>query len=267
MGGAERRGSDRHAGPVPDLSTTAWLVLGASVLLVGFAKTAIGGVASITVAVFAAVLPAKESTGTLLPLLLVGDVVAVLVYRRHANWRLLWRLFPWVAVGTLLGVLFIAMVDDTVMRRSIGAVLLLLVGLQLLGRGDRLVQLATRQERTAGGRQAVAGVVGIAAGVLTMVANAAGAVMTLYLLMSGTLMLEFLGTGAWFFLLVNLFKLPFSVSLGLLDGSALLLDLVLAPLVVVGGVVGVLTVRRLGQKQFELAALALVGVAALPLLR
>jgi uncharacterized protein len=252
---------------VPDLSTTAWLLVGISALLVGFAKTAIGGVASISIAVFAAVLPAKQSTGTLLPLLMVGDVMAVLVYRRHANWRLLWRLFPWVAVGTLLGVLFIATVDDTVMRRSIGVALLLLVALQLLGRGGRLQQLAARQDSSAGGRRTVSSVVGIAAGVLTMVANAAGAVMTLYLLMAGTLMLEFLGTGAWFFFLVNVFKVPFSAGLGLLDGPALLLDLVLAPLVVVGAVVGVVTVRRLDQKQFELAALALVGVAALPLLR
>jgi uncharacterized protein len=252
---------------VPELSTTAWLLLGVSALLVGFAKTSIGGVASVSVAVFAAVLPAKESTGTLLPLLLVGDVMAVLVYRRHANWRLLWRLFPWVAVGTVLGVLFIAIVDDTVMRRSIGVVLLLLVALQLLGRGGRMQRLATRQEESRSGRHTVSGVVGIAAGVLTMVANSAGAVMTLYLLMSGTLMLEFLGTGAWFFFLVNLFKVPFSAGLGLLDGTALLLDLALSPLVVIGGFVGVVTVRRLDQKQFELAALALVGVAALPLLR
>jgi uncharacterized membrane protein YfcA len=252
---------------VPDLSTTAWLLLAISALLVGFAKTAIGGVASVSVAVFASVLPAKESTGTLLPLLLVGDVMAVLVYRRHANWRLLWRLFPWVAVGTLIGVLFIATVDDTVMRRSIGVVLLLLVALQLAGRGGRMQRLAAHQDRTAGGRHTVASVVGVGAGVLTMVANSAGAVMTLYLLMSGTLMLEFLGTGAWFFFLVNLFKVPFSAGLGLLGGPALLLDLVLAPLVLVGGAVGVLTVRRLDQKQFEVAALALVGVAALPLLR
>jgi uncharacterized protein len=153
------------------------------------------------------------------------------------------------------------------MRRSIGAVLLVLVGLQLLGRGGRLQRFAARQESTAAGRGVVAAVVGVAAGVLTMVANSAGAVMTLYLLMSGTLMLEFLGTGAWFFLVVNLFKVPFSAGLGLIDRSALTLDLALAPLVVLGAVVGILAVRRLGQQQFEWAALALVGVAALPLLR
>ena len=194
-------------------------------------------------------------------------MLAVAIYRRHANWRLLLRLFPWVAVGTLLGVFFIAHVDDTVMRRSIGVVLLLLVALQLAGRGGRLQRLAARQDRTSAGRRVVSGVVGVAAGVLTMVANAAGAVMTLYLFMSGTLMLEFLGTTAWFFLIVNLFKVPFSAGLGLIDGSALLLDLALAPLVVVGGLVGRWAVRRLDQQQFEWATLTLVGVAALPLLR
>ncbi|MDQ1628458.1 MAG: uncharacterized protein QOI54_2202 [Actinomycetota bacterium] len=251
---------------VPDLTVTAWLLIAAAVFLVGFAKTSIGGVASIAVAVFAAVLPARESTGTLLPLLLVGDVIAVIVYRRHTNWRLLWRLFPWVAVGTVLGAVFVAHANDDLMRRCIGVVLLVLVGLQLLGRGGRLQQLAQRQERSVAGRRVVSAVVGIAAGVLTMVANSAGAVMTLYLLMSGLLMLEFLGTGAWFFLIVNSFKVPFSVALGLLDRSALVLDLTLAPLVVIGGLVGILTVRRLGQRQFEWAALALVGVAAVPLL-
>jgi uncharacterized membrane protein YfcA len=99
-----------------------------------------------------------------------------------------------------------------------------------------------------------------------MVANAAGPVMTLYLLMAGLPMLEFLGTAAWFFLIVNAVKVPFSVGLGLLDTQALLFDLRLVPAVVAGAVVGRYVIRRTKQKQFEWAALMLTAVAAVPLL-
>jgi hypothetical protein len=106
----------------------------------------------------------------------------------------------------------------------------------------------------------------VLAGITTMVANAAGAVTSLYFLLSGLPMLRFLGTGAWFYLIVNVFKVPFSVGLGLLTWDALLLDLTLVPAVVVGGVVGVATIRRINQRLFERVTLALVVVAAVLLL-
>ena len=102
-----------------DLGPAGWALLAVAAVLVGFAKTAVGGVAAISVAVFAAVLPARESTGVLLPLLLVGDVVAVRSYREHAHWGTLLRLLPAVVVGVLVGVVFVDRVDDTVMRRTI----------------------------------------------------------------------------------------------------------------------------------------------------
>ncbi|MGZ4632871.1 MAG: sulfite exporter TauE/SafE family protein [Actinomycetes bacterium] len=254
---------------MPDLSLQGWLLVTVAAALVGFAKTSLGGAASISVAVFAAVLPSRESTGTLLPLLLVGDVLAVLVYRRHAHWGLLLRLLPWVAVGTVLGVFFVAHVDDHLMRKAIGAVLLLLVALQLVSGGGRLQRWVgdpSDGRRTTSHRVSAA-LTGVVAGFTTMVANAAGAVMTLYLLMSGLPMLEFLGTGAWFFLIVNAFKVPFSAALGLLDTSTLAFDLRLVPAVVAGAAAGLFVIRRTQQRQFEWAALSLTAVSAVALLR
>ena len=49
---------------------------------------------------------------------------------------------------------------------------------------------------------------GIAAGFATTVANAAGPVMSMYLLMKNLPKEQFVATGAWFFLVVNLAKLP-----------------------------------------------------------
>jgi uncharacterized protein len=250
-----------------DLSTTTWVLFAVAAFLVGFAKTSIGGLATIAIVIFATQLPARESTGALLPLLMVGDVLAVAAYRRHANWRMLARLFPGVALGVVLGAVFVAKVDDDVMRRTIGIVLLALVVVQIVSRSDRM---ASRRDDTTGDRRtpaqrAATATVGGAAGFVTMVANAAGSLTTMYFLRAGLPKFEFLGTGAWFFLVVNLFKLPFSVGLGLVDAPSLGVDAVLAPLVVLGGWGGWLFVRRINQRQFEWLALVLAAASAIPL--
>ena len=252
---------------ITGLSLTTWLLFVLAALLVGLAKTSIGGLATLSVVIFASQLPARESTGALLPLLMVGDALAVVAYRRHANWRLLARLFPWLAAGVVVGAVFVAYVDDSAMRRSIGLLLLALVAVQLFSRHDRASGWRTdpnASRRTLVQHIATAAV-GVCAGFVTMVANAAGPLTTIYFLMAGLPMLEFLGTGAWLFLVVNLFKLPFSIGLGLIDASSLGTDAVLAPVVLFGAGLGFLFVRRINQQQFEWLALSLAAVSAVPL--
>jgi uncharacterized membrane protein YfcA len=241
------------------VSALDWTVLATAAALVGFAKTAIGGVGAIATALFATVLPARQSTGALLPLLIAGDVVAVTSYRRHADWPLLLRLFPSVAAGVVVGAVFVARVDDTAMRRTIGALLVFLVALTLVQRLRRAA-IAVR------GRAATL-FFGLLAGFTTMVANAGGPVMSLYLLAAGASMMSFLGTGAWFFFVVNLFKLPFSVGLGLIDRSSLGLDATLLPALLAGALLGRLVIRRLDQSVFETLILVFTAASAVNLLR
>lgn len=245
-----------------------WSLLFVAALLVGFAKTAIGGVAAISVALFAAVLPARESTGALLPLLLVGDVLAVRAYREHADWPKLLRLFPSVAVGVLAGTAFVARVDDTAMRRTIGAVLLALLAVHLVSRrraDTRGTAYGARHARSRGRGAAVA--FGLLAGFTTMVANSGGAVMSIYLLSAGLGMLGFLGTAAWFFLVVNAFKVPFSAGLGLLQPETLALDAALVPAVLLGAVIGRAAISRIDRRRFEQVVLMLTALTSLSLLR
>jgi uncharacterized membrane protein YfcA len=238
-------------------------VLGAAALLAGFAKTAIGGLGSVAVALVAGVMPARESTAALLLLLLVGDVMAVSLYRRDCDWSLLRHLVPAVLPGLLLGSLVLAVVDDSTMRIGLGVVLLLLVLAQLLSR--RRVPEPSGPGGRGWPRWAVAGT-GVAAGFTTMVANAAGPVMTLYLVAQGVDKRRFLGTAAWFFFGVNLAKVPFSVGLGLVHVDMLVTTVILSPVVVTGGLVGVLVVRRMGQRSFDVAVLVASSVSAVALL-
>jgi uncharacterized membrane protein YfcA len=249
------------------LGAVSWLLLGLAALLVGFAKTAVGGVAAISVAVCAAVLPAKESTGFLLPLLLVGDLLAVGAYRLHADWGTLLRLLPAVVVGVLAGVVFIGRVDDTVMRRTMGVILLLLVAVHVVQRRSRTARPAEPDWGTGTRHRVRTGGYGGLAGFTTMVANSGGAVMSLYLLSTGLGVLGFLGTTAWFFFLVNLFKLPFSIGLGLVSPASLLLDAILVPAVLAGAVVGRRVIGRIDQAPFESLVLVFTVLSTLPLLR
>jgi uncharacterized membrane protein YfcA len=249
-----------------ELSPLAWVLLATGAMVVGFAKTAVGSAGALAVVAFAAVLPARESTGALLPLLCVGDLVAVRVYHRHANWRLLARMLPGVLPGLLLGAWFVSSVDDTLMRRSIGAILLVMCAVQVwMRRSAPILRDEGGNGRSHPHHLLTLGM-GAAAGFATMTANAAGPVTTLYLLVAGLPMLEFLGTAAWFYLVVNAAKLPFSAGLGLMSMEGLVIDALLVLPLLAGAAVGVFLVRRIDQSQFERAALALTTVAAVGLL-
>lgn len=247
---------------MPELTAVDWVLLATAAALVGFAKTAIGGVAALAVAVFAFVLPARESTGAVLALLLAGDVIAVALYRRHAEWALLLRLLPSVVPGLVLGAWFVARADQAVMQRGIGVILLAMALLQVWARqrGDGMAWVPVGLHGVA--RIAAPVAVGVAAGFATMTANAAGPVMTIYLLLAGLPMLGLLGTGAWFFFLVNLAKVPFSAGLDLIDGSTLLMDLALVPALLVGAGLGALVARRIARKRFEDLTIGLTVIAA-----
>lgn len=237
-----------------------WVVLVAAALLVGFAKTSIGGLGSVAVALFAGVMPARESTAAVLLLLLIGDLLAISVYRRHCDWSLLRMLVPGVLPGLVLGTAALAVLGDRTIEISIGGILLLLVVVQLLA-SRRVV----KPDDPPWSGTAKAGT-GVAAGFTTMVANAGGPVMTLYLVAQGVEKQRFLGTAAWFFFGVNLCKLPFSVGLGLVHRDMLVTTAVLAPVVLAGGVAGVFAIRRIGQRSFEAAVLAASLVSAVALL-
>jgi uncharacterized protein len=252
---------------VPELSPLGWLVLAVAAGFAGFSKTAIGGAGVVAAALAALILPARASTGTILPLLICGDVIGVTIYRRGANWRLILRLMPWVLAGIGLGVVFLDVVrGNRAVRLWIGVMILAVLGAHLLVGGRLRERLTTDGEQASTAQRLAAGLAGVGVGFTTMVANSAGAIMTVYLLLSGVTMLEFLGTGAWFFCIVNLLKLPFSVRLGLVDGGSLRLDLALLPALAAGCALGVVLVRRIRRTQFERAALGMAAVSALVLL-
>lgn len=249
---------------MPELSVLAWTLMGIAALLVGISKTALPGSNTISVAIFAALLPAKESTGALLVLLIVADAFAIWSYRKHANWPVLRRLVPTVVAGLVAGAVFLALASDAGVRRVIGIILLVVIAMTLVRRytarrgGEQ--QVSRRREHVQ------AGVYGTLGGFTTMVANAAGPVMSMYFLVSRFSVKTFLGTAAWFYAVVNLVKVPFSVGLGLITEQTLLLNAVLVPAVVVGALAGRALVTTMDQALFDRLVIVLTVIGAVYLL-
>jgi uncharacterized membrane protein YfcA len=258
---------------VPELTGLAWVMLVAGALIIGLSKAALPGATTIAVALFAAVLPAKQSTATILVLLIVGDLFALWAYRRHADIPALLRLAPAVVAGLLLGALFLALATDAGVRKTIAVILLVLVAITLWRRflaaravagADAAVPAVA--PAPGGPRRVTAAVYGALGGFTTMVANAGGPVMSMYFLAARFPVKAFLGTAAWFFATVNIIKLPFSIGLGLLTLPGLLIDLVLIPGVIVGAFAGRWIAGRISQRVFEWIVITLTIVGALYLL-
>ncbi len=237
-----------------DLPLAGWLILALCALLIGFSKTALGGMALIAVVLTSQVVATKDSTAVVLVMLLVGDLVATWTYRRDVDWRLIGRLIPPVLVGIGAGALFLTWVDGPTLKRTMGVILLVLLVIGLW------------PERLAAHRSSVGMAYGGLAGFTTMVANGGGPPMSLYLLARKYDKLRFLGTTAWFFFAVNLIKVPFSIAGGILRADTAVLGAALAPLVLVGAWMGRLAITRIDQATFEKLVTAFVAVAAVYLL-
>lgn len=238
--------------------TWEWVLAALAALVVGVSKAGIGGLGMLAVVIFAQLMPAKQATGMVLPLLCLGDIVGAAVYWKHAKWHHLWRLFPWTASGVIIGYFALGRIDERQARWLIGGIILSLVALHLA-------------RRRFSGHEAEHGAwfpptIGVLAGFTTLVANAAGPLMAVYMLSMRLPKMDYVGTGAVYFLLMNFFKVPFMVDLGLINAESFSINLILAPFVLVGAWFGRKLVMRIDQRAFENIALTLSVLAGLKLL-
>ncbi|MCE9615992.1 MAG: sulfite exporter TauE/SafE family protein [Lentisphaerae bacterium] len=237
-----------------------WIAAIMGALLIGISKTGLPGVGILAVPLFASILPARASTGAVLPMLILADICAVTWYRRHAVWPHLFRIMPWTVLGVVIGYLLLDHVSDRQLRPMIGFVVLAMLALN---------EWRTRRPGAAAHiptNVGFAALIGILAGATTMMANAAGPIMIIYLLAMRLPKNEFVGTGAWYFCVLNLFKVPFSVHLGLINADSLLLNATLAIPILAGAALGLWLVHRIPEKPFTLAVQALAICGAVRLL-
>ena len=229
-------------------------------LFTGFAKTGVPGLGIFVVVLMALAFPGetKQSVGTLLPLLVVGDIMAIAWYRRHAEWRKLLTLIPAVVVGMVAARFFLVWVNEDMFRPILGGLVLGMIGLELARRRFGFANLPHHWAFVNG--------TGLLAGFSTTIGNVAGPIMSMYFLSKGWVKEAFLGTAAWFFFTVNVSKIPILWQIDLITPQSLMLDLKLAPLVVLGGCIGYWLLPRIPAHVFTWLVLVLSTLSALKLM-
>ena len=186
-----------------NLSTLQWVALGFSGMLLGMSKSGIKGIGIIIVVIMAFVFGEKASTGVLVPMLVCADIFAVIYYSRHAQWDVVKKLIPWMMAGVLFGVWVGNDISELVFKRLMA--IIILVSVCIMGFMER------RKSNRVPTNKIFSSSVGFLAGFTTMIGNLAGPVSNIYFLAMRFPKNEFIGTAAWLFFIINVFKLPFHV--------------------------------------------------------
>lgn len=230
-------------------------------IFVGFAKTGISTMGIFNAMLMTIIFPAKLSVGILLPMLIIGDVIAVAYYRKNVIKKHLFSLMPWALLGVIGGYIVLLKVDNNQLKLLLGALICGLVLLQVL----RDFMGARLDSKFPSSIWFVASM-GILAGFATTIGNVSGAIIAIYLFAKQVPKQEFIGTGAWFFLLVNLVKVPFFIHLGMITSDSLLMNVWTIPLIAIGAYAGIKLLPLIPQVYFQRLVLLLGAFGALKLL-
>ena len=243
-----------------DLDLVGWVVVSLCAIMVGITKTGIPGLGILVVPLMAIAIPARQSVGVLLGILILADLFAIVYHRRNARWGHVLRLLPAAFAGIVAGYFGLKVVNDQQLEPIIGGIVLVMLGVNYWwtrAKGQD-TPVPTQWWFVAG--------LGFLAGVTTMMANAAGPIMIIYLLAMRLPKVEFVGTGAWFFFVINWLKVPFSANLELMTAESVKLDLIMLPFIAAGAAVGILVLKRIPQKTFTAVVQLLAAAAAIKLL-
>lgn len=218
--------------------------------MIGMSKTGLSGIGLVVVPVLAGIFGGKPSVGLLLPILIFADVFAVGYYHRHADWKYVLKVMPWAIAGILAGVVVGRLVDDVLFKR-------LMAGVVMLGIGLMIWQDLRKKKVVIPDFWWFSMVLGLAGGFATMIGNAAGPVMAMYLLSMRLPKKTYIGTTAWFFFIVNLFKVPFHIFVwNTMDLHSIAFDVMMIPAIAVGAIGGFYLVRLFPEKAYRIFIIA-----------
>lgn len=241
------------------ISPSTWILAGTAVFILGISKAGIKGIEIVIVTMMALAFGARESTGFLVPLLVVGDIFAVVYYNRHTRWQYIAKFLPWMLAGLIGGVF----IGNGLPERGFKWLMVTII----LGSVVIMYWWDNRKSRAVPSHWAFSGFIGVLAGITTMIGNLAGAFANIYFLAMRLPKNEFIGTAAWLFLIINVVKLPFHFFVWeTISVQSLLTDLRLVPAIFIGLFVGVRLVNLIRERLYRKMILLLTALGAVLIL-
>jgi uncharacterized protein len=238
-----------------DLTPIQILLFYVVALLIGMSKTGIHGTGMLAVPLMALMFGGMNSSGVMLPILCFADVFGVLYYHRHASWRHLKTLFPSAAVGIVAGSFAGSYINDEFFKLIMAVVIIFSVVI--------MIWLERNHSKDVPQSKTFGSIIGITGGFTSMIGNLAGSIMAVYFISMRLPKNVFIGTTAWFFLVINLFKVPFHVfHWGSINAGTFLMDLTTIPAIALGAYIGIVIVRQMTDKSYRWFILMMTVLAA-----
>jgi len=242
-----------------NLSVLQWIAIFLAVFLLGLSKSGIKGIGILIVVILAYVFGEKASTGILLPMLIVADIFAVTYYHRHAQWKYIKKLMPAMIIGVLVAVWIGNDISEGFFKK--------LMAIIIIGSVIILFYSENRKSSKVPTSKIFSGSAGFLAGFTTMIGNLAGPIANVYFLAIRLPKNEFIGTAAWLFFIINIFKLPFHFLVWkTVTKETLVLNLVMVPAVIMGFFIGVTVVKLISNLHYRRFILIITAIGALVLL-
>jgi uncharacterized protein len=237
------------------LTASQILIFYVVAVLIGMSKTGVHGAGMVAVPLLAGVFGGQLSSGILLPILCLADLLGVWYYHRHASWEHLKKLFPAAALGTMAGTYVGNSINDSIFK--------IIMAITIIGSVGIMVWLERGRREDIPGNKWFGPMTGMLGGFTSMVGNLAGSVMAVYFLSMRLPKNAFIGTTAWFFLVMNLFKVPFHIfSWHTITVDSVLMDLTTFPAIAVGAALGIVIVKKLSEKNYRWFIIAMTLIAA-----
>lgn len=244
------------------MTETEWFIWSMAIvgsILVGIAKGGLKGIGIAIVTVFALAFGSRASTGILVPLLIIGDTLAVIYYNRHTQWSILLKLIPWTLAGLILGVWYGMDLEEALFKQVMAAIIIVCVIMMFWWDRKPLTYVPNNWW--------FAGIMGVVTGFTTMIGNLAGPFANIFFLAIRLPKNEFIGTTAWMFFILNIVKLPFHIwTWGTITRESLMINLRIGWIVVLGFIVGVRLVYFIQERQFRYLILSLTALGAIIIL-
>lgn len=242
-----------------NLSIFQWVAVFLAAFILGFSKSGIKGIGIIIILILAFVFGEKASTGILLPMLISADIIAVSYYNRHTQWRFIKKLMPSMVIGVLVGVWVGDTISELVFKRIMAIIIIGSVGIMWF--------FEKRKTNAIPHNKVFSNSAGFLAGFSTMIGNLAGPISNIYFLAMRLPKNEFIGTAAWLFFIINVFKLPFHYFVWeTVTKESLILNLVLVPAIVSGFFMGAALVKKISNVNYRKFIIIVTAVGGVLLL-
>lgn len=241
------------------LTNINWFLAFIAILLLGMSKAGIKGIGVVIVTLMAIVFGGKTSTGTLIPMMIFADIMAVIYYHRHTQWKFLGKLMPTMVIGVLIGVWLGNDISDEIFKRLMAILILLIVVFMLV--------MEKRKSTEIPQNKLFSNSMGLLSGFTSMIGNLAGSFSNIYFLAMRLPKNEFIGTAAWLFLIINIFKLPFHIFVWkTISAQSLAINLALIPIIVLGFFLGIYLVKLINNELYRKFIIVVTAIGALIIL-